>query len=49
MGNLGRVTAAEGAYNGKPASAEVTVPPLAVLFLKPAKGASTSPTARDRD
>ncbi|MCT1615761.1 1,4-alpha-glucan branching protein GlgB, partial [Kocuria marina] len=42
VGNLGRVTATEGAYNGKPASAEVTVPPLAVLFLKPAKGAATS-------
>ncbi|MDO4919267.1 1,4-alpha-glucan branching protein GlgB [Kocuria sp.] len=36
VGNLGRVTAEEGAYNDKPASVELTVPPLAVLFLKPA-------------
>ncbi|MFI7482246.1 1,4-alpha-glucan branching protein GlgB [Kocuria sp. M1R5S2] len=35
VGNLGRVRATEGAYNGKPASAVLTVPPLAVLYLKP--------------
>ena len=36
VGNLGKVVAVEGAFNGKPASAEMTVPPLAVLYLKPA-------------
>ena len=36
VGNLGKVEAVEGAFNGKPASAEMTVPPLAVLYLKPA-------------
>ena len=36
MGNLGKVVATEGAFNDKPASAEMTVPPLAVLYLKPA-------------
>jgi 1,4-alpha-glucan branching enzyme len=35
VGNLGKVVATEGAYNGKPASVELTVPPLAVLYLKP--------------
>ncbi|WHF24366.1 alpha amylase C-terminal domain-containing protein [Kocuria rhizophila] len=36
VGNLAtRATATEGAYNDKPASAELTVPPLAALF-KPA-------------
>lgn len=36
VGNLGKVVAMEGAFNEKPASAEMTVPPLAVLYLKPA-------------
>ncbi|MCD1145858.1 1,4-alpha-glucan branching protein GlgB [Kocuria sp. LUK] len=36
VGNLGKVVAEEGAHNGKPASAVLTVPPLAVLYLKPA-------------
>ena len=44
VGNLGRVTATEGAYNDKPASAELTVPPLAVLFLKPAGSSATAGT-----
>ncbi|RLZ03186.1 1,4-alpha-glucan branching enzyme [Kocuria tytonicola] len=47
VGNLGRVVATEGAFNDKPASAEVTVPPLAVLFLKPATGRGTSSTGGD--
>ncbi|MHC5559752.1 1,4-alpha-glucan branching protein GlgB [Kocuria sp. U4B] len=37
VGNLGKVTATEGAHNGSPASAVLTVPPLAVLYLKPAE------------
>ena len=37
VGNLGKVTATEGAHNGNPASVELTVPPLAVLYLKPAE------------
>lgn len=41
VGNLGKVTAVEGAYENKPASAELTVPPLAVLFLKPASSSHT--------
>ncbi|RKQ33613.1 1,4-alpha-glucan branching protein GlgB [Kocuria tytonis] len=45
VGNLGRVTATEGAHDGKPASTVLTVPPLAVLFLKPAGGSGTSPAA----
>ena len=40
VGNLGKVVAMEGAFNGKPASAEMTVPPLAVLYLKPASQSS---------
>ncbi|GAA2513869.1 hypothetical protein GCM10009859_12150 [Kocuria salsicia] len=40
VGNLGKVTANEGAFNGAPASAELTVPPLAVLFLKPVSHAA---------
>ncbi|MCT1803432.1 1,4-alpha-glucan branching protein GlgB [Kocuria carniphila] len=36
VGNLGKITATEGAFNGKPAFAELTVPPLAVLYFKPA-------------
>ncbi|MEX5270911.1 1,4-alpha-glucan branching protein GlgB [Kocuria sabuli] len=37
VGNLGKVRATEGAHNGNPASAVLTVPPLAVLYLKPAE------------
>ncbi len=33
--NGGSVVAEEGAYGGQPASAALTVPPLAVLYLKP--------------
>ncbi|CAL8896693.1 1,4-alpha-glucan branching protein GlgB [Kocuria varians] len=49
VGNLGRVTATEGAFNGAPASAELTVPPLAVLFLKPVSGvpATEAPEGRE--
>ncbi len=36
VGNLGHVTAHEGAHNGQPAYADVRVPPLGVLFLVPA-------------
>jgi 1,4-alpha-glucan branching enzyme len=36
VGNTGLVAAAEGAWNGYPASAMLTVPPLGVLYLKPA-------------
>ncbi|MCC3267446.1 1,4-alpha-glucan branching protein GlgB [Arthrobacter gengyunqii] len=35
VGNMGVVTAEEGACNGQPASATLTVPPLGVLYLKP--------------
>ena len=35
VGNLGVVKAVEGACNGQPASATLTVPPLGVLYLKP--------------
>ncbi|MUK01388.1 1,4-alpha-glucan branching protein GlgB [Vibrio cholerae] len=36
VGNLGVVTAHEGAHNGQPAFGDVRVPPLGVLYLKPA-------------
>jgi 1,4-alpha-glucan branching enzyme len=36
VGNSGRVTAHEGAHNGQPAFGDVRVPPLGVLYLKPA-------------
>ncbi|WP_066300184.1 1,4-alpha-glucan branching protein GlgB [Arthrobacter luteolus] len=35
VGNLGVVTAAEGAFEGQPASAELRLPPLGVLYLTP--------------
>ena len=35
VGNAAGVTSVEGACNGQPASATVTVPPLGVLYLKP--------------
>ncbi len=35
VGNLGEVRAAEGSHHGQPASASVTVPPLATLWLRP--------------
>ncbi|MFD1214724.1 1,4-alpha-glucan branching protein GlgB, partial [Arthrobacter sp. GCM10027362] len=37
VGNPGPVEAVEGAWNGYPASAVITVPPLGVLYLKAAK------------
>ena len=36
VGNKGLVAGTEGAWNGHPASAALTVPPLGVLYLKPA-------------
>ncbi|WP_158067097.1 1,4-alpha-glucan branching protein GlgB [Tersicoccus sp. Bi-70] len=36
VGNHGRITAVEGSFQGKPASATVQVPPLGVLYLTPA-------------
>ncbi|WP_434995977.1 1,4-alpha-glucan branching protein GlgB [Arthrobacter sp. Ld5] len=36
VGNSGMVTAREGAHNGQPAYGDVRVPPLGVLYLKPA-------------
>ncbi|KNC18334.1 glycogen branching protein [Arthrobacter sp. RIT-PI-e] len=36
VGNDGSVTAHEGAHNGQPAYGDVRVPPLGVLYLKPA-------------
>jgi 1,4-alpha-glucan branching enzyme len=36
VGNLGLVQAGEGSHHGLPASATVTVPPLATLWLRPA-------------
>ena len=35
VGNLGEVRAEEGPHHGQPASATVTVPPLATLWLRP--------------
>jgi 1,4-alpha-glucan branching enzyme len=35
VGNLGTVTAAETPWHGRPASATITIPPLAVLWLAP--------------
>ncbi|MBD7996144.1 1,4-alpha-glucan branching protein GlgB [Arthrobacter sp. Sa2CUA1] len=35
VGNLGAVTAREGAFEGQPASAELRLPPLGVLYLTP--------------
>ncbi|MEH0109287.1 1,4-alpha-glucan branching protein GlgB [Tersicoccus sp. MR15.9] len=40
VGNQGRITAVEGSFQGKPASATVQVPPLGVLYLTPATGDS---------
>jgi 1,4-alpha-glucan branching enzyme len=33
-GNLGAVTAGERSSHGKPASAEISVPPMATIFLE---------------
>ncbi|MFJ7751645.1 1,4-alpha-glucan branching protein GlgB [Arthrobacter sp. NPDC097144] len=35
VGNMGVVEAVEGGFDGQPASATLTVPPLGVLYLKP--------------
>jgi 1,4-alpha-glucan branching enzyme len=35
VGNFGAVEAVEGEYSGRPASAELTLPPLAGLWLRP--------------
>jgi len=35
VGNLGAVTAVAEGYQGQPASAELTLPPLGVLYLRP--------------
>jgi 1,4-alpha-glucan branching enzyme len=35
IGNLGTVTATEHPSHGMPASVELTLPPLAALWLKP--------------
>ena len=37
VGNMGAVTATDGAYEGQPASAELRLPPLGVLYLTPGK------------
>ncbi|MFM7029741.1 MAG: 1,4-alpha-glucan branching enzyme, partial [Micrococcales bacterium] len=37
VGNLGRVMVADAGVQGQPHSAEITVPPLAAVFFKPAK------------
>jgi len=34
VGNLGAVTAVAEGYQGQPASAELTLPPLGVLYLR---------------
>jgi 1,4-alpha-glucan branching enzyme len=36
VGNMGLVRATEGPHHGQPASATVTIPPLATLWLRPA-------------
>ena len=46
MGNLGSVIAGHQSHNGYPASAEVTLPPLATLYLT---APSSTQTARGRD
>jgi 1,4-alpha-glucan branching enzyme len=42
VGNFGTVTAAEAAWHGRPASASITIPPLAVLWLA-AEGPEETP------
>jgi 1,4-alpha-glucan branching enzyme len=42
MGNLGWVRAEDVAFQGRPASAVVTLPPLAVIVLKPVSGADSA-------
>jgi len=37
VGNLGRVMVADAGVQGQPFSTEITVPPLAAVFFKPAK------------
>ena len=34
VGNLGAVTAVEGDWSGQPAYADITVPPLATVWLR---------------
>ena len=36
VGNFGQVTAEDSAYGGRPASVELTLPPLAGLYLSSA-------------
>ena len=35
VGNMGSVLAADASWHGRPASATITIPPLAVLWLAP--------------
>jgi len=42
MGNLGGVYSEDVPWHGKPCSFKVTIPPLAVLYFKPERGASTA-------
>lgn len=44
MGNLGGLTASDQPWHGLPASAEVTLPPLAVLWFTPSLAPSMAPS-----
>ena len=45
VGNLGTVVASDSARHGRPASATITIPPLAVLWLAPKDGREDDVTA----
>jgi 1,4-alpha-glucan branching enzyme len=45
VGNFGQIEATDDAWAGRPASAEVTVPPLAALWLKPRRTAASGAAA----
>lgn len=46
VGNLGTVHATDGAWGGRPASATITIPPLAGLLLRPKAKPAPAPTAK---
>jgi len=45
VGNMGKVNVSEPGTHGQPFSAEITVPPLAALYFKPAKPAAKAKKA----
>jgi len=46
VGNMGKISVSEAGVQGQPYSAELTVPPLAAMYFKPAKAAAKKHSAK---